>query len=231
MLAVYFPLNVNDTLKAVDIFFNTTSARQSEGHIEYFKLMVWDDLWGVPNDTAKYSSDEILHGSEAGQFIRFPINEIVTVLSGFFVGVQQSTATNINIGFDYSNNMRTRNLYKIYNDPWQTSVYEGCVMIRPVMGTPRHVTPPAETPTPNNIAIFPNPLTSERQIYIQKPDSFDDNHTITLKIYDGIGKQCYESPYTKPEVTLNNLYNGVFIIKLYNHTTGETATTKLLITR
>ena len=233
MLAVHFPFpstSMRDTLKAVDIFFNTTPTRQSEGHIEYFKLMVWDYNNGMPGDTAIYSSDEILYGSEAGQFVRFPIKGVVSVIKEFLVGVQQSTAENINIGFDYSNNMRTRNMYKIYNDPWQTSFYEGCLMIRPVMGTSTHVTPPVQTPS-NNITVFPNPLTSERQIYIQKPDSFDDDHIITLKIYDGVGKQCYESPYIKPEVMLNNLYNGMFIIKLYNHTTGETATTKLLITR
>ncbi|MCL2510818.1 MAG: hypothetical protein FWF09_02070 [Bacteroidales bacterium] len=237
MLAVRFPLNAPDTLQAVDIFFNTTPIRQSEGHIEYFKLMVWQDRYGVPGDTL-YTSDEKLCIGEsetcndrAGRFIRFPINRNVLVSSGFFVGVQQSTGENINIGFDYSNNMRNNNLYKIYNDPWQTSVYEGSIMIRPVMGTPALAAPPAEHPTAKSIAVFPNPLTSKQQIYIQKPDSFDDDHTVTLKIYDGVGKQCYESPYTKPEVTLNNLYNGMFIIKLYNHTTGETASTKLLITR
>ena len=235
ILAVCFPLNTRDTLQAVDIFFNTTPARQSEGHIEYFKLMVWlvSSASKKPNDSSLlYSSDEIFYGSDAGKFTRFHIKENVLVPSplGFFVGVQQSTADNINIGFDYSNNMRSRNMYKIYNDPWQTSVYEGSIMIRPVMGTSLYAAPPPEA-TPKNIAVFPNPLTSQQQIYIQKPDSFDDDHTITLKIYDGVGKQCYESLYTKPEVILNNMYNGIFIIKLYNHTTGETATTKLMITR
>jgi hypothetical protein len=147
------------------------------------------------------------------------------------VGVQQSTADNINIGFDYSNNREDRNKYKIYNDSWTTSSYQGSIMIRPVMGKPTGTnSPPSGNSNSKSVTVFPNPLTSERQIHIQKPDSFADEHTITLKIYDGIGKQCYESPY-KPEITLEHLYNGMFIIKLYNHTTGETATTKLMITR
>jgi hypothetical protein len=233
MLAVCFPLNTPDTLQAIDIFFNTTPTRQSEGHTEYFKLMVWlvSPTSKEPTDTL-YTSDEILHGNETGKFIRFPIKRTVLVSSEFFVGVQQSSADNINIGFDYSNNMRSRNMYKIYNDPWQTSFYEGSIMIRPVMGTSLYVAPPPpEAPSSKSIAVFPNPLTLQQHIYIQKPDSFADTHTITLRIYDGVGKQCYESPYTNPEVTLDNLYNGIFIVKLYNHTTGETATTKLLITR
>jgi hypothetical protein len=231
MLAVRFPLNIPDTLQAVDIYFNTTPARQSEGYTEYFKLMVWYNNHEEPGDTI-YTSQEILYGSEAGKFIRFPIKRNVLVSSGFFVGIQQSTADNINIGFDYSNDMHSRNMYKIYNDPWKTSFYEGSIMIRPVMGTPVYVAPPPpEATVPKSITVFPNPLTSERQIYIQKPDSFDETHTIMLKIYNGVGTLCYESPYTKPEITLNNLYNGVFIIKLYDHTTGETATTKLMITR
>jgi hypothetical protein len=105
-------------------------------------------------------------------------------------------------------------------------------MIRPVMGTPLHVTPPPSEGSPSEkITVFPNPLTSGQQIYIQKPESFDNEHQITLKIYDGIGKLCYEAPYTGPEVILNDVYNGVFIIKLDNRTTGKTATTKLVITR
>ena len=233
MLAVRFPLNTRDTLQAVEIFFNTTPTRQVEGYTEYFKLMVWLDNFGTPGDTL-YTSNEILYGNEAGNFIRFNIKRDVLVQSGFFVGIQQSTADNINIGFDYSNNMRSRNMYKIYgdlpNEPWRTSDYEGCVMIHPVMGTPTITLPPT-TSTPKSIAVFPNPLTSEQQIYIQKPESFDDDHVMTVKIYDGVGKQCYEAPYTQPEITLNNLYTGIFIIKLYNHTTGETAATKLMITR
>jgi hypothetical protein len=232
MLGVRFPLNTPDTLQAVDIFFNTTPTRQSAGHTEYFKLMVWlvSPTSKEPTDTL-YTSDEILYGSEAGKFIRFPINRTVLVSSGFFVGVQQSSADNINIGFDYTNDMHSCNMYKIHNDPWQTSFYEGSIMIRPVMGTSLYGAPsPPETPTPEGIAVFPNPLTSQQQIYIQKPDSFDDTHTVTLKIYDGVGQLCYESPY-KPEITLNNLYNGVFIVRLYNHSTGETAITKLVITR
>jgi len=229
MTAVRFPLNTLDTLQAVEIFFNTTPARQSAGHIEYFKLMVWDDSHGIPGDTL-YTKEEILFSGEAGQFIRFPINRVVLLNSGFFVGIQQSTADNMNIGFDYSNNMRSRNMYKIYNDPWKTSVYEGSIMIRPVMGTPLNVAPPPSTnPNPNTITVFPNPLIKGQQIYIQKPESFDNDHEITLKIYDGIGKQCYEAPYTQPEISLDNVYNGVFIIKLYNHTSGKTATTKLMI--
>jgi len=229
MMAVFFPLNTSDTLQAVNIFFNTTPSRQSAGHIEYFKLMVWNDSHGTPGDTL-YTKEEILFSGEAGQFVRFPIDRVVLLSGGFFVGIQQSTADNMNIGFDYSNNMRSRNMYKIYNDPWKTSVYEGSIMIRPVMGTPLNVTsPPAGNPNPTNIVVFPNPLSSGQTIYVQKPDSFDDDHEITLKVFDGIGKQCYEAPYTQPEITLDNVYNGVFIIHLYNHTINKTATTKLMI--
>jgi hypothetical protein len=230
IMAVLFPTNTADTLQAVDIFFNTTPARQTAGQLEYFKLMVWYNNHGEP-DTAIYVSDEILYGNEAGKFIRFPMKSHVLIpSSGFFVGIQQSTADNMNVGFDYSNDMHSRNMFKIYND-WQTSNYPGSIMIRPVMGTSADIAPPYETPNAKSIVVFPNPLTSEQQIYIQKPESFTDEHEITLKIYDGIGRQCYQSPYTKPEITLNSLYNGIFIITLHNHTTGETATTKLMITR
>ena len=231
MMAVLFPINTPDTLQAVDIFFNTTLTRQSAGHIEYFKLMVWNSNREEPGDTL-YTSNEVFYGNEAGKFVRFPIKRNVLVSgSGFFVGIQQSTADNMNIGFDYSNDMHSRNLYKIYNDPWKTSSYKGCIMIHPVMGTPDIAPTPPEASNSKNIIVFPNPLTSEQKIHIQKPESFDNEHEITLKIYDGIGKQCYEAPYTQPEITLNDIHNGVFFIKLYNHTTGETATTKLMIIR
>jgi hypothetical protein len=231
MLAVRFSLNTRDRLKAVDIFFNTTPQRQSPGHIEYFTLMVWDGNQ-TPGDTALYAKEEILYGNEAGKFIRFPVSIADSLVSSFFVGVQQSTADNINIGFDYSNNMSERNMYKIFNNPWQKSDYEGSIMIRPVMGAPQGDTiPPAGNPAPKNIIVYPNPLSSGQQIHVKRPESFDNEHEITLKIYDGIGKQCYQAPYTQEEITLENVYNGVFIIKLYNHTTGETATTKLMISR
>ncbi len=123
-------------------------------------------------------------------------------------------------------------MYKIYNNPWAESYYEGSVMIRPILGSPVEIAPPTPMQQKNSMAIYPNPLpTSEQTIFVQTPTSFKKDHQVTIVIYDEIGRKVYEADFTQPHVILNHMYNGLYIVKLLNHTTNETATSKLIIIR
>jgi hypothetical protein len=230
-LAVRFPLNIRDTLQAVDIYFNTTPERQASDHIEYFKLMIWNDNHGTPDIDTIYSAQETLRGGEAGQFVKYYIRRPLFLSSGFFVGVQQTTSDNINIGFDYSNNMKSRNMYKILNNKWMESYYDGAIMIRPIMGK-TIVNPSVPTEEKKSeITVFPNPALNSATVSIIKPETFDNSHTITLFIYNQTGQKVYEAPCKNEQLPINGFNNGLYIIRLLDCTTGQSATVKLIINR
>ncbi|MDR0363981.1 MAG: hypothetical protein LBH92_03050 [Bacteroidales bacterium] len=228
MLAVQYSLFVADTLKAVDIYFNDTPQRQDSSYSEYFNLYIWRDNHGEPGDQLFVGEDMILKGAESGKFIRFDLNKTLIVNGGFFIGIMQTSSDNINIGFDYSNNTQSKNLYKLYNNSWKTTSYEGCLMMRPVFGTPE-ILPQESLNKDAKIVVHPNPVSCGKEISIEKPSFFDDRHNVVVDIFSGATTQnVYSAPYSS-QITLQNIAPGLYIVRLTNHSTGEIATTKLII--
>lgn len=233
-MATLFTLSVADTLKAIDIYFNDTPKRQDSSYSEYFDLYIWRENHGEPGNEPEdlyYMGEMMLQGAEAGKFVRFELDELIIVNGGFFVGIMQYESDNINIGFDYSNNTQSKNLYKLYNGPWKTTQYEGSMMIRPVFGTPE-LGQAGKPKKSQEIVVSPNPAYSGQEIVIETPASFEQNHRITIDIFDGAGKKQLDSaPLTTEKINLRHLAPGFYIIRLMNHSTGESATTKLIITQ
>lgn len=153
-LAVKFNLNVTDTLKAVQLYFNRTLNNVNQ---LYFTLTVWADDNGKPG-TVLYQQDGTLPEWDGGiyNFHNYVLNTPLPISGSFYVGWIQTDDQILNLGYDKNNNHSDRVFYNIDGN-WVTSMYEGVPMIRPVMGS--SASPFVGLDESDAVAnmVFPNP--------------------------------------------------------------------------
>lgn len=228
-MAIHYTINHKDTLRAVDIFFNSTLERNSTNYLESFDLVVWSDNHGKP-DVELFTQTIVLTSDEVGYFARFYLDELVPISAGgVFIGIIQSSDANLNIGYDYSNNQQNKLFYKTPADNWTNSMYEGSVMFRPVFGDRIHDYPEPETQSPKSITISPNPIQQYSSFRILLTNDFNpDTHNIVVDVFNLLGQRVYTATYS-PSISLQNIKTGVYIIRVSNHTTGYVESEKLIV--
>jgi hypothetical protein len=213
MLAYQFKLNKADTLRAVEMYFNQTLNNASQ---QYFYLTVWKDANGYPGDTLyQQMGVKPKYGDSLNKFVRYRIDDRKVLVSGtFYVGWKQTTDDNLNLGFDLNNDEHKKIFYNVGNG-WMNSNYAGALMMRPVLGKVLPLVAGIKeiASTANEIKVFPNPSTGEN-ISIDIPDSQNqDISKFTIHVFNMIGNEVYESPFTKT-LNVSNLQNGIYLISV-----------------
>lgn len=131
-LAVRFPLRVDDTLTAVDLYFNRTL---DDGNADIrFRLTVWDDADGHPGNIV-YQDANLRRPRFEGlnRYVRYPLESPLPVAGTIYVGLEQTTADYLNLGFD-RNRDASANLFYLTGVEWQTTILRGALMLRPCFG-------------------------------------------------------------------------------------------------
>ncbi len=167
--------------------------------------------------------------------------DILPLLGKFYIGWVQTTDHNLNVGFDASNNAGSHIFYNTTGN-WESTSYKGSLMIRPVFGTPLPKNAASKSANVDLFRIFPNPA-KDGIIEIKflkyvggllEPQFADPNDEIlsqtTMEIFNLLGQKVYSSPYQQ-QINLSYLNKGVYIVRIYNSTTGRSMTEKLLISR
>ncbi|MDO5759648.1 MAG: T9SS type A sorting domain-containing protein [Bacteroidota bacterium] len=139
-LALGFSLNQEDTLNAVDIYFNKTYNQDSTDK-KYFFLCVWNAIEqgdiSLPNNII-YKSERLLpHSDSLNKFTRYYLSEPLILTEGdFFVSLEiKNKGDYINIGFDRNNNASSHTFSKLANGTeWEQAFVVGALMIRPYFG-------------------------------------------------------------------------------------------------
>ncbi|MBS1647950.1 MAG: T9SS type A sorting domain-containing protein [Bacteroidetes bacterium] len=247
-VAVKYTLNVADTLRAMDIFFDpiydvkylkTTS----------FNINVWGDNGGVPNNTPMYAdtltrypyfpADTTLPGVplRVNNFLRYQFVKPVILPAGttFYIGVVPNSYNPLAVGFDKNNNFY-QNMFRYTSGAWYVFPaalypdYTGSLMIRPVFGDSAATASIQKYSAQNNsVKLVPNPAATNVQVSIL-------NDLITeVKIYDMLGNEVLQN--TKPglqngtaQIDVSDIANGAYIVKVLSNK-GYVSTQKLLISR
>lgn len=210
--AVRFTLNVEDTLKAVRIYFDPIV----EGTLisnSQFRLMIWNSNSGTPGSIVY--KDSILHPSYiSGNYNLIPTYHLTSCLplavGSYFIGIQQITNQPLNIGFDKNTNHMDALYYDIGNG-WVQSAVRGSIMINPVMGC---IDPPAavglmEHEIFNNFNLFPNP--AQNTLTVNYPKNELENAQID--ILSSIGQSVLTKSITSNEpIDISNLTNGLYFV-------------------
>ncbi len=225
LLAYKFDCKKQDTLKAVQMYFNRSLNDKSQ---KYFYLTIWDDNGGKPGQVI-YKREGIRpeYEGELNKFHTYYIDDTTLVLNRvFYVGWQQTTSDLLNIGFDYNRKRNDKIFYNI-NGSWANSKFEGALMIRTFFGKylTTEIGPEIEKSNPL-VKIFPNP--SNDNITVQLENDFD-NSNVTLSIYNLSGSLVHQSlQNNNTQINLSHLKEGVYILRLIDKKKSLNYTCKLI---
>ena len=217
-LASRFDLNTQDTLTAVDLYFNRTSDGDNEQIPFYITIWLADDD-GRPG-TILYRDESSRHPQHDGlnRFQRYRLERPLVVEPGsLFVGFEQGNNHYINLGFDRSFNSADR-IYYLTGTAWQQSILSGSLMMRPLFGAAATVGIESVV-VGSSINIFPNPATDLVTVEGLPAGS-------RIELYDASGRLCF-STFNFQLSTLN-YPNGLYLLRTITPE-GTIHTVKIII--
>ena len=231
--AVRFELNTQDTLIGMQLFFNQVRSGNQD---EYIDLSVWSDYFGKPGVLVK-SVNEVtpVYTDSLNTFHTYwfesPLVVDATTFPGliFYVGWQQTSIDNINIGLDRHNDSHQQRFYNV-DGTWQMSdeLHSGSLMLRPVLGSANPISM-YEPVFSSSLKVYPNPL-SDGIINIELPLSWKkfDPSKIQLRCYSSIGSLILTQAFSiNPD--LDALAPGIYIVEVIEPVSGERLTNRLII--
>lgn len=212
-LAIQFHANTADSIQSVQFFFNQTLGAASQ---QYFDLQIWNDNNGVPG-TVIYSQTSVRpeYPSPLFQFYTYELDQPVTVNGTFYVGWKQLTKDNLNVGWDRNNDRSDQVMYNV-TGTWYHSSFEGCAMIRPILGSEKQAyvgIASQEENTEIQLIIAPNPVISNTLHLILRGKALSAPQEYDLRIYNINGQLLIKSQYEN-NIDISNLHNGLYLLQI-----------------
>lgn len=130
-LAYRFDLSMQDTLSAVDLYFNSTFNDANAA------IPLYLTLWSVGSDgkpSQVLYRDQTRRRAITGGYHRYVLESATVVSGSVFVGFEQVGNDFINLGFDRSKNTSDR-IYYLTDSLWRQSFLSGSLMMRPCFGS------------------------------------------------------------------------------------------------
>ncbi|MDD2634565.1 MAG: T9SS type A sorting domain-containing protein [Bacteroidales bacterium] len=208
-----------DTLKGVYIYFNQTL---NEANRKYFFLTIWGDNDGIPGDTI-YQKIGVkpFYSDEINGYLYYSLDTSIYIDTTFYIGWVKTTDDMLNCGYDLNNNAGSKVFYNVSGE-WQSSAYDGSMMIRPVFGYVK--SPAAFKPeiVKSEYQIYPNPASDYVRIMSDIPVEF-------VQIYDATGRLVRQFD-GREEVFVGDLEQGTYFIRPISEISSF-KTKKILILR
>ncbi len=217
--AIQFKLNTKDTLRRIQMYFNPTLTSANE---QYFYLMVWKNI--EPEDVIYKKRVKVTFTEGLYNFHTFDLDTSLVLANEFYIGFQQISDENLNIGFDYALDSKQYLFYNIGAD-WTPTIYSGSLMMRPLFGeaNPTGIED-INTVQSTTFVMYPNPLNGDI-VHLDWPDS--EKNSIEVEIYNITGQLMLRRDYEN-SIDVSEFINGVYLVRLTNLETGETKTQKLI---
>lgn len=219
--ALQFHLNTKDTLKQVKIYFNPTLSASNE---VYFNLMVWKSL----EPEKVLLSQRVKAKVQDGMFsyVTYNLDHELVIGNDFYVGVEQLTNSNLNIGFDYSQDSKEYLFYQDNSGQWYNSLFKGSLMVRPVLGTSLEGVEEGSHAPDNTWHLYPNPV-RQGKLFVVQEGEWSEAYC-QLAIYDMMGRQVRQMPWQN-EIDVSALPAGMYFLRCSNAKTAQVSTQKFVI--
>lgn len=230
-LAYKFTLNQPDTIGGVQMYFNQT---YSTPYYKYFYITIWSSL---NPETIIYQSKRKRpeFNDSINAYCNYLIDDTLVLVSGtFYVGWQQTTEDNLNVGFDRNNDAKENIFYNV-DGTWANSSFSGALMIRPLVGTAwQQSLAGVKEQADNNFdfIVYPNPANGD-YVMISLPDDYNSSekrNNTTIEIFNNLGQVVLHKPYSET-LNISSLNNGIYFIRLSDTHTKMAGFNKLVITR
>jgi hypothetical protein len=230
MLAYQFTLNHPDTLRAINMFFNQTL---NDANQQLFYLTVWDSDAGHPNNAIYHKPDYKPQFTDSlNKYYSYPIDDTTLVLSGtFYVGWEQTTDDNLNLGFDKNTDVHDKIFYNT-GSGWSNTIFQGALMIRPVLGSkiPDYASISEINSAENKLIVYPNP-THNDEINIQLPDILKgETSACVVNVWDMFGRLVCALPYNE-QLQIPDVSAGIYILGVTSSASGKEYFTRLSVVK
>ena len=206
-LAVQFKVNVTDTIRGIQLFFNPIV---NNVNLAGFKIAVWNDNAGKPNSVIKDSAVYLKYGKHINEFTTYLFNpgqSIVLTPGIYYAGWIQTSNTLLNIGRDKNTNSQSKTFFNT-SGTWQNTSLKESIMVRPLLGNKSVITNvEAIANAIQDYEVYPNPANDKLHI------DFGNFRQIKVNIYDIAGRQIFSENST-PDfiVDIANLSAGIYFI-------------------
>lgn len=223
------PSLVTDTLKAVQMYFLPV-LDMANIPLREFKLTVWN------HSAATNGPGQIIY-QQAGEhpeyvqdgpnrFATYTIDSGTVVVSGtFYVGWQQLAPDRLYLGMDFENNQQNKIYYNTAG-VWNTSVYEGALMMRPVFGNLYTTGVDDQHRTNASLHVYPNPANDNVTIA-----GLDAAQQYAATIIDIAGRTVLTKTIAAGENTLDvsTLSPGVYVLSVTDEYGIRTGVQRLVV--
>lgn len=231
--AIKFELNIADTLRGMQIYFNQVKTATNQNMID---LLVWNDALGKPGQVIKTLNDVIplyTNGvNELGTYwFETPLSVDETTFPSliFYIGWTQSSIDNLNVGLDRYTDSHDKRFYNV-DGTWQMSspMNYGSLMFRPVIGLANPVGISHVTEN-QQILIQPNPV-SDGKLFIGLPEAWKDiqDQNFAISIFSATGSRVLSSIFS-PQLDVSKLAPGFYFVVLTDETSGNKVIGKLVV--
>jgi hypothetical protein len=231
--AVQFRLNITDTLRGMQIYFNPVIGETNQKLID---LQVWNDANGKPGQLIKTIGGVTpVYTENLNEFNSYWFETPLVIEPGsfpglrFYIGWSQTTLDNLNVGFDRYKDSHEKRFFNVDGN-WQMSdsANYGSLMMRPIVGpvNPLGVDKPAVA---EHLSIRPNPVT-DGNLIILLPESWKNNsaNNPDISIFSVTGSRVLSETFNNP-VNVSSLTPGFYMIILTDKDKGIRASGKLII--
>lgn len=234
-LAYRFTLNRNDSLRAVQMFFNQS---RTGSNLQYFTLTVWNNnIQGQPGDIMfEKKNIKAVFTDSLNKFQTFDLDTVLFINDlkypgrVFYVGWQQTTGDNLNVGFDRYNDARQHTFYNTSGE-WLQSTKRGALMIRPVVGLENPLGISHPDAALKSFELYPNPASN--LVNVSLPPSCQNaarSGKLRIIIRDMTNRTIFNHPYSE-QFDAGNFPAGMYLVSLINEQSHEQFFSKLLISR
>lgn len=228
-LAYRFKLNVKDTLRAVQMFFNHTL---NNANVDFFNLMVWRDNDGKPGEVIYSQPDEkVEYSPNLLGFHTYMLDTALLVNGTFYIGWEQQTDKNFNLGYDrYNDAQQNIFYYTTDNGAWFQSINHGALLMRPLLGKQFEFAGIDETVTETGSIIpYPNPLNGNRISFrcTGKFENSAESGNYIVSIYSITGEELYSGSF-RQSLEIPGLSPGLYIISVRDENRQIIAVSKLI---
>lgn len=197
-IACRFDLHQEDTLTAIQLYFNRTYREQNAD--VRFLITVWDDAGGAPGNVIYQDATRRKPLFEGlNRFVRYVLEQPLVCSGTIYVGVEQTTADILNLGFDRNCDASDRIFYRAGSE-WQTTISQGALMLRPYFG--HQATLGVSSPLP----MF-------KTWAIQGSIVVEQEGRYPVAVYDSMGRQVYAASGAS-HVQSPVLPQGLYLVKV-----------------
>jgi hypothetical protein len=217
--ALQFQLNTKDTLTRIQMYFNRTFSSANEN---FFYLLVYKSL--DPEELLYKKRFKVTFSEGLYNFHTFDLDTNIVLTNEFYIGFEQITSDNLNIGFDFSFDSKEYLYYNI-GTGWNSSLFNGSLLMRPEFGVNKLTNVNTIKPEGEVFNFYPNPIHSG----ILKLDySAFDKSGVLIEFYNLTGQLIFQQRYTT-QIDISFLNRGLYLVRLIDKIKGQGISKKLII--